>query len=125
MKVSRSLDPVFRADLCIGEIEILCLSRCRNSGGNGGGGGGGECEKNIELRVHNLQAFYSGSENSKYTNTSRRNQVSMALFLFANIHEGDELFDVYSRGKQCAFIYRRLIRTARNIPLSACSFRTF
>ena len=29
MKVSRSLDPVFRADLCIGEIEILCLSRCR------------------------------------------------------------------------------------------------
>jgi hypothetical protein len=42
-KVSRSLDPVFRADLCIGEIEILCLSRCRNSGG-----GGGECEENIE-----------------------------------------------------------------------------
>ena len=39
MKVSRSLDPVFRADLCIGEIEILCLSRCRNSGGDGGGGG--------------------------------------------------------------------------------------
>jgi hypothetical protein len=27
MKVSRSLDPVFRADLCIGEIEILCLSQ--------------------------------------------------------------------------------------------------
>ena len=54
-------------------------------GGNGGGGGG-ECEKNIELRAHNLQAFYSGSENAKYTNTSRRNQVSMALFLFANIH---------------------------------------
>ena len=47
MKVSRSLDPVFRADLCIGEIEILCLSRCRNSGG--GGRRGGECEKNIEL----------------------------------------------------------------------------
>ena len=51
-----------------------------------GGDGGGECEKNIELRAHNLQAFYSGSENAKYTNTSRRNQVSMALFLFANIH---------------------------------------
>ena len=83
MKVSRSLDPVFRADLCIGEIEILCLSRCRISGG---GTAGGECEKNIELRAHNLQAFYSGSENAKYTNTSRRNQVSMALFLFANIH---------------------------------------
>ena len=79
-----NLDPVFRADLCIGEIEILCLSRCRNSGGERRGGG--ECEKNIELRAHNLQAFYSGSENASYTNTSRRNQVSMALFLFANIH---------------------------------------
>ena len=86
MKVSRSLDPVFRADLCIGEIEILCLSRCRNSGGERRGGGGGECEKNIELRAHNLQAFYSGSENAKYTNTSRRNQVCMALFLCANSH---------------------------------------
>ena len=85
MKVSRSLDPVFCAELCIGEIEILCLSRCRNSGGDGGGGGG-ECEENIELRTHNLEAFYSGSENAKYTNTSQRNQVSMALFLCANIH---------------------------------------
>jgi hypothetical protein len=28
----------------------------------------------------------------------------MALFLSANIHQGDELFDVHSRGKQCAFI---------------------
>ena len=47
MKVSLSLDPVFRADLCIGEIEILCLSRCRNSGGErrGGGGGGGNARK--------------------------------------------------------------------------------
>jgi hypothetical protein len=83
MKVSRSLDPVFCADLCIGEIEILCLSRCRNSRGERRGEG--ECEKNIELRAHNLQAFYSGSENAN-TNTSRRNQVSMALFLCANIH---------------------------------------
>jgi hypothetical protein len=43
------------------------------------------------MSAHNLQAFYSGSENAKYTNTSRRNQVS------ANIHQGDELFDVHSR----------------------------
>jgi hypothetical protein len=84
MKVSRSLDPLFCTNLCIGEIEILCLSRCHNSGGVGDGGG--ECEKNIELRAHNLQAFFSGSENAKYTNTSRRNLVSMALFLCANIH---------------------------------------
>jgi hypothetical protein len=40
MKVSRSLDPVFCADLCIGEIEILCLSGCRNSRGGRRGGGG-------------------------------------------------------------------------------------
>ena len=121
MKVSRSLDPVFRADLCIGEIEILCLSRCRNSGGGGGRTGG--VRENIELRAHNLLAFHSGSENAKYTNTSRRNQVSMASFLCANIHQGDELFDVYCRGKQCALINISALLTARNIPLSACSFR--
>jgi hypothetical protein len=47
-------------------LEFTGLSRCRNSGegrqggGGGGGGGGGVCEKNIELRALNLQAFYSG-----------------------------------------------------------------
>jgi hypothetical protein len=50
----------------------------------------------------------------------------MALFLCANHHQGDELFDVHSRGKQCAFMsLSALLYTARNIPLSACSFRTF
>jgi hypothetical protein len=29
----------------------------------------------------------------------------MALFLSANIHQGDELFSVHSGGKQCALIY--------------------
>ena len=52
--IQGSLDPVFRADLCIVEIEILCLSRCRNSGG---GDGRAECEKNIELRAH-IASFY-------------------------------------------------------------------
>ena len=61
---------------------------------------GGSARKILNCVHMNLQAFYSGSENAKYTNTSRRNQVSMALFLCANIHQGDELFDVYSRGKQ-------------------------
>ena len=60
MKVSQSsLDPVFRADLYIVETSILCLLRCRNSGG---GGGRGECEKNIKLRAHDMQTFYSGSD---------------------------------------------------------------
>jgi hypothetical protein len=33
-----SLDPVFRADLCIVEISISRLLRCRNSGGERPGG---------------------------------------------------------------------------------------
>ena len=52
MKVSHSLNPVFRADLCIGEIEILCLSRCRNSAGGGGDGGGQESARKILNCVH-------------------------------------------------------------------------
>ena len=57
MKVSRSLDPVFRADLCIGEIEILCLSRCRNSGG-GGGTAGGSARKILNC-VHIICKFFT------------------------------------------------------------------
>ena len=49
----------------------------------------------------------------------------MALFLSANIHQGDELFSVHSRGKQCAFMSLSALLTARNIPLSAWSFTTF
>ncbi len=49
----------------------------------------------------------------------------MTLFLFANIHQGDELFSVHSRGKQCAFMSLSALLTARNIPLFAWSFTTF
>ena len=50
----------------------------------------------------------------------------MALFLSAIIHQGDELFSVHSRGKQCAFMsLSALLNTARNIPLTAWSFTTF
>ena len=31
----------------------------------------------------------------------------MALFLCANIHQGDKLFSVHSGGKQCAFMSLR------------------
>jgi hypothetical protein len=34
----------------------------------------------------------------------RKIQVSMALFLFSKIHQGNDLFSVQSRGKQYAFI---------------------
>jgi hypothetical protein len=43
-----SLDPVFRADLCIVEISIWCRLRGRNSGGERTGG----VRKNIKLRAH-------------------------------------------------------------------------
>jgi hypothetical protein len=49
----------------------------------------------------------------------------MALFLSANIHQGDELFSVHSGGKRCAFTSLSALLTARNIPLFAWSFRTF
>ena len=44
-------------------------------------------------------------------------QVSMALFLSTNIHQGDNLFSVQSRGKQCAFMSLSTVLTAQNIPL--------
>ena len=44
-------------------------------------------------------------------------QVSMALFLSSEIHQGDDLFSVQSRGKQCAFMSLSAILTAQNIPL--------
>ena len=45
----------------------------------------------------------------------------MALFLSANIHQGDELISVHSGGKQCAFMSSSALLTARNIPLFAWS----
>ena len=44
-------------------------------------------------------------------------QVSMALFLSTNIHQGDNLFSVQSRDKQCAFMSLVAVLTAQNIPL--------
>ena len=41
----------------------------------------------------------------------------MALFLSTNIHQGDNLFRVQSRGKQCAFMSLVAVLTAQNIPL--------
>ena len=41
----------------------------------------------------------------------------MALFLRANIHQGNDLFSNNSKGKQCAFMTLSAILTAQNIPL--------
>lgn len=41
----------------------------------------------------------------------------MALFLSADIHQGDALFSIHSKGKQCAFMSLSAILTAQNIPL--------
>ena len=49
----------------------------------------------------------------------------MALFLSANIHQGDELFSVQSRGKQCAFMSLSAVLTAQNISLIDWSTTTF
>ncbi len=42
----------------------------------------------------------------KRSKISRKTQVSMALFLSTDIHQGDERFSILSRGNQCAFIYK-------------------
>ena len=41
----------------------------------------------------------------------------MALFLSSEIHQGDDLFSVQSRGRQCAFMSLSAVLTAQNIPL--------
>jgi hypothetical protein len=40
----------------------------------------------------------------------------MALFLSSEIHQGDDLFSVQSRGKQCAFMSLSALLTAQNLP---------
>ena len=41
----------------------------------------------------------------------------MALFLSSEIHQGDDLFSVQSRGNQCAFMSLSAVLIAQNIPL--------
>ena len=49
----------------------------------------------------------------------------MALFLSSYIHQGDDIFSVQSRGKQCAFMSLSALLTAQNIPLIDWSKTTF
>ena len=61
-----------------------------------------------------FQAFKYGCKRLKIFG---KIQVSMALFLSCEIHQGDDLFSVQSRGKQCAFMSLSAVLTAQNIPL--------
>ena len=47
-----------------------------------------------------------------------KNSGKMTLFLSAIIQQGDELFSMQSRGKQCAFMSLSAILTAQTNPLS-------
>ena len=47
---------------------------------------------------------------------------SISFFL---LHQGDDLFSVQSRGKQCAFMSLSALLTAQNIPLSDWSKTKF
>jgi hypothetical protein len=49
----------------------------------------------------------------------------MALFLSSNIHQGDDLFSVHSRGKQCSFMTLSVILKAHDMPLTDWSKQTF
>jgi hypothetical protein len=49
----------------------------------------------------------------------------MPLFLSSKIHQGDDLFGVRFRGKQCAFMSLSALLTAQNIPLIDWSKTTF
>ncbi len=45
----------------------------------------------------------------------------MEFFLSSDIHQGDELFSVQSRGKQCAFMSLSALLTAQHILLNLWS----
>jgi hypothetical protein len=49
----------------------------------------------------------------------------MPLFLSSNIHQGDDLFSVHSRGKQCSFMTLSVILKAHDMPLTDWSKQTF
>jgi hypothetical protein len=63
-----------------------------------------------------IQAFKYGCKRSKIFGNI---QVSMPMGLFFSsyVHQGNNLFSVQSRGKQCAFMSLSALLTAQNIPL--------
>ena len=131
------LDRVFRTIyVLLRSRSCVCLYVCRNSGSiiklpgcllNEGGGH----KQDFVLRTHRpnaiqgavlLQRVACSQEVKDFHGCNllvlrKQIQVSMALFLSTNIHQGDNLFSVQSRGKQCAFMSLSAVLTAQNIPL--------
>jgi hypothetical protein len=71
-----------------------------------------------QLHVLKNQDFHTSFlYGCKLSNIFGKIQVSMALVLSSEIHQGDDLFSVQSRGKQCAFMSLSAILTAQHIPL--------
>ena len=116
-------------DVCIFENLDLCHSVGRSVGRCGcrfSGGGkllakhGGSTKNRLTWYAHasafdfHVVKFWS---TAYYTKTLWHLQVIMELFLSANIHQGNDLFSVYSRGRQCAFMCLSALLTARNNPV--------
>ena len=57
----------------------------------------------------------------KDTQPDAEAQIYMAIFIRGNINQGDDCFDVESRGKQCAFNSLLGLLTAYKIPLTQWS----
>ena len=118
------------------DLVSVCKDVCRNPGGiiklqgrllkEGSGQ-----KQDIVLRTHlhvlqESKDFYkSVSCGCKKSKILGKIQVSMALFLSSYIHQGDDIFSVQSRCKQCAFMSLSALLTAQNIPLIDWSKTTF
>jgi hypothetical protein len=67
--------------------------------------------------ISEFLTFYNNQLGEKELKKRAFFGVTMALFLSADFHQGDERFSVHSGGKQCAFMTFSALLTARNIPL--------
>ena len=96
--------PSLSPDLCIVEISILprvrCLSIFR---------GMHSFRYVCKMRGRFNNTLYMCCLCSRVKKNISRNQVSIALFLSSNIHQGDEIFSVQSRGIQCAFMTHEFV----------------
>ena len=120
------------------DLVSFCLSVCKDVCRNPGGiiklqgrllkeGSGQKQDIVLRTHLHVLQDFYKSVSYGckRSSKILGKIQVSMALFLSSYIHQGDDIFSVQSRGKQCAFMSLSALLTAQNIPLIDWSKTTF
>ena len=78
------------------------------------------------LREQDEKSRFLKTNGKRWKNEDiQKNQVGMALFLSAYVHQGDDFFSAQSRGKQCVFMSLWAILTAENMPLIDWSKTTF